>query len=255
MDSKLPSATAKSHVAAPDELDDRVILVTGASDGIGKAAALALAGHGATVILHGRNTAKLEVVYDEIVAGGHPQPAIAVLDLERSQGPDYANLVEQIGSTWGRLDGLLHNAGILGQRAPIEHYDIGVWHKVMHLNLNVPFILTQLLLPLLRKAVDPSVVFTSSGVGRRGRAYWGAYAVSKFGIEGLSQVLADELHPDTRIRVNCINPGGTRTTMRAHAYPGEEPESRPEPASLMASYLWLLGPASRGITGHSLDCQ
>jgi hypothetical protein len=134
---------------------------------------------------------------------------------------------------------------MLGQRAPIEHYDIGIWHQVMHLNLNVPFILTQVLMPMLRKARDASVVFTSSGVGRHGRAYWGAYAVSKFGIEGLAQTLADELKTEAKIRVNCINPGATRTRMRAAAYPGEDPNSRPDPASLMAPYLWLLGPASR----------
>lgn len=255
MDDTHLSMTARAHVAAPDELHDRVVLITGAGDGIGRAAALACASHGATVVLLGRTSAKLEAVYDAIVASGHPEPAIAAFDLDRAQGPDYAQLVEQISSTWGRLDGLLHNAGMLGQRAPIEHHDIGLWHQVMHLNLNVPFILTQMLLPMLRNSADASVVFTSSGVGRRGRAYWGAYAVSKFGVEGLSQTLADELQADTRIRVNCINPGGTRTRMRAHAYPGEDPESRPEPASLMASYLWLLGPASRGVTGHSLDCQ
>jgi NAD(P)-dependent dehydrogenase (short-subunit alcohol dehydrogenase family) len=125
----------------------------------------------------------------------------------------------------------------------------------MHLNLNVPFILTKVLLPALRKSADASVVFTSSGVGRQGRAYWGAYAVSKFGIEGLSQTLADELKTEALIRVNCVNPGGTRTNMRAAAYPGEDPASRPDPASLMGPYLWLLGPASRGVTGHSIDCQ
>lgn len=249
------SATARDHRAAPDELTDRVILVTGAGDGIGKAAALALARHGATVILLGRTQAKLESVYDEILGSGGPEPAISVLDLARGQGPDYFQLAGQIISTWGRLDGLLHNAGMLGQRAPIEHYDIGIWHQVIHLNLNVPFILTQVLMPALRKSPDASVVFTSSGVGRQGRAYWGAYAVSKFGIEGLSQTLADELKTEARIRVNCINPGGTRTRMRAAAYPGEDPASRPDPASLMAPYLWLLGPASRGVTGHSLDCQ
>lgn len=249
------SATAQKFVAARDELRDRVILVTGAGDGIGRAAALACAHHGATVILLGRRQAKLEAVYDEIVALGGPQPAISVFDLARAQGPDYFQIVEQTAQTWGRLDGLLHNAGMLGQRAPIEHYDIGIWHQVMHLNLNVPFILTQVLMPVLRKSVDASVVFTSSGVGRQGRAYWGAYAVAKFGVEGLSQVLADELKAEARIRVNCINPGGARTRMRAAAYPGEDPSSRPEPATLMAPYLWLLGPASRGVTGHSLDCQ
>lgn len=249
------SATAKTHIPAPDELKDRIILITGAGDGIGRAAALASARHGATVILLGRTQAKLEAVYDEIVAGGGPQPAISVLDLARAQGPDYFQIGGQIARTWGRLDGVLHNAAMLGQRAPIEHYDIGIWHQVMHLNLNVPFILTQVLMPELRKSADASVVFTSSGVGRQGRAYWGAYAVSKFGIEGLSQTLADELKTEARIRVNCINPGGARTRMRAAAYPGEDPLSRPEPVSLMAPYLWLLGPASRGVTGQSLDCQ
>ena len=249
------SDTARTYVAAPDELRERIILITGAGDGIGRAAAMACANHGATVILLGRTQSKLEAVYDDIVAGGGPQPAISVLDLARAQGPDYVQVAEQIGQTWGRLDGLLHNAGMLGQRAPIEHYDVGIWHQVMHLNLNVPFILTQALMPALRQSADGSVVFTSSGVGRQGHAYWGAYAVSKFGIEGLSQTLADELKTEARIRVNCINPGGTRTRMRAAAYPGEDPLARPAPASLMAPYLWLLGPASRGTTGDSLDCQ
>jgi NAD(P)-dependent dehydrogenase (short-subunit alcohol dehydrogenase family) len=249
------SATAQAHRAAPDELAGRVILITGAGDGLGRAAAAACARHGATAILLGRTQSKLESVYDEIVAAGHPEPAISVLDLARAQGPDYFQVAEQIGKTWGRLDGLLHNAAMLGQRAPIEHYDIGIWHQVMHLNLNVPFILTQVLMPMLRKARDASVVFTSSGVGRHGRAYWGAYAVSKFGIEGLAQTLADELKTEAKIRVNCINPGATRTRMRAAAYPGEDPNSRPDPASLMAPYLWLLGPASRSITGQSIDCQ
>lgn len=249
------SATARAHTAGPDELKNRVVLITGAGDGIGRAAALACARHGATVVLLGRTQSKLEAVYDEIVASGSPEPAISVLDLARAQGPDYFQLAEQINTTWGRLDGLLHNAGILGQRAPIEHYDIAIWHQVMHLNLNVPFILTQVLMPVLRGSRDASVVFTSSGVGRQGRAYWGAYAVSKFGIEGLSQTLADELNTEARIRVNCVNPGGTRTRMRAAAYPGEDPASRPEPATIMNPYLWLLGPASRGVTGHSIDCQ
>ncbi|MEO7386347.1 MAG: YciK family oxidoreductase [Gammaproteobacteria bacterium] len=249
------SATARAHKAAPDELADRVILITGAGDGIGRAAALACASHGAITILLGRTQQKLEAVYDEIVATGGPQPAISVIDLASAQGPDYFQIAEQVIGTWGRLDGLLHNAGMLGQRAPVEHYDIGIWHQVMHLNLNAPFILTQMLMPALRKSADASVVFTSSGVGRQGRAFWGAYAVSKFGIEGLSQTLADELRTEAQIRVNCINPGGTRTRMRAAAYPGEDPSSRPAPSSLMASYMWLLGPASRGVTGHSIDCQ
>lgn len=249
------SHTARTHDPAPEELRDRVILITGAGAGIGRAAALACAAHGATVILLGRTSARLEAVYDEITGAGHPEPAIACLDLASAGGPDYQQLVEQVRGTWGRLDGLLHNAGILGQRAPIEHYDIAVWHQVMHLNLNVPFILTQLCMPLLRQSGDASVVYTSSSVGRQGRAYWGAYAVSKFGIEGLAEVLADETRSEGLVRVNCINPGGTRTAMRRAAYPGEDPASVPEPSSLMGPYLYLLGPASRGVTGHSIDCQ
>jgi NAD(P)-dependent dehydrogenase (short-subunit alcohol dehydrogenase family) len=177
------------------------------------------------------------------------------MDFRKAGGPEYSSLAEQIEGTYGRLDGLLHNAGILGQRAPIEHYDVGTWHEVLHINLTIPFVLTRTLLPLLRKAADASIVFTSSSVGRRGRAYWGAYAVSKFGIEGLSQVLADETDSSGHIRVNCINPGGTRTAMRRAAYPGEDPAAVPDPAELMSPYLFLLGPASRGVTGGTFDCQ
>lgn len=249
----MTSAAAKAYQPTADVLHDRVILVTGAGDGLGRAAAHAFAQHGASVILLGRTVRKLEQVYDEILAAGGPEPIIATLDLARAHGPDYTQLAEQIGSNWGRLDGLLHNAAMLGERAPIDHYDIGIWHQVMHLDLNVPFILTQTLLPLLRKSADPSVIFTSSSVGRRGRAYWGAYAVAKAGIENLSQVLADE--NDGRLRVNSINPGACRTRMRREAYPGEDPETRPEPAALMRPYLYLIGPASHGVTGQSIDCQ
>ena len=249
----MTSAAAKAYQPAADVLLDRVILVTGAGDGLGRAAAHAFARHGASVILLGRTVRKLEQVYDEILAAGGPEPVIVTLDLARAHGPDYSQLAEQIDSNFGRLDGLLHNAAMLGERAPIDYYDIGIWHQVMHLDLNVPFILTQTLLPLLRKAADPSVVFTSSSVGRRGRAYWGAYAVAKAGLENLSQVLADE--NEGRLRVNSINPGASRTRMRREAYPGEDPETRPEPATLMGPYLYLIGPASHGVTGQSIDCQ
>lgn len=246
---------AHDYQPAPDLLKDRVILITGAGDGIGRAAALAFARYGANVGLLGRTQRKLESVYDEIVAGGGPQPNIAVMDLARAQGPDYFQLAESIDAEYGRLDGLLHNAGILGQLTPIEHYDVGLWAEVMHVNLTAPFVMTQVLLPLLNKSEDASVVFTSSGVGRAGRAFWGGYAVSKFGIEGLSQVLADETSEAGRIRVNCVNPGRTRTAMRRAAYPGEDPESLPRPEDVLGAYLYLLGPDSRGTTGQSLDAQ
>jgi NAD(P)-dependent dehydrogenase (short-subunit alcohol dehydrogenase family) len=253
--SSTASIDPRAYVAPPDLLHDRVILVTGSGQGIGRAAALAFASHGASVILLGRTASALESLYDEIVRAGHAPPSIAVLDLARAQGPAYFDLAERLRERHGRLDGLLHNAAILGDRTPIEQYDVGTWHQVLHVNLTAPFVLTQVMMPLLRLSPDASVVFTTSGVGRRGKAYWGAYAVSKFGIEGLSQVLADETRGSTRIRVNCVNPGGTRTRMRRNAYPGEDPASRPEPAAILAPYLFLMGPDSRDVTGESLDCQ
>jgi NAD(P)-dependent dehydrogenase (short-subunit alcohol dehydrogenase family) len=242
----------KTYAPAPDLLRDRIILITGAGDGIGAAAARSFAKHGATVVLVGRTQMKLEAVYDAIQQDGGPEPIIFVMDFAKAQGDDYQNLYEGLEQEFGRLDGLLHNAGILGARSPIEHHDVKIWLETIHVNLNAPFILTQALLPLLKKAQDPAVVFTSSGVGRKGRAFWGAYAVSKFGIEGLSQTLADECDD---IRVNCINPGATRTAMRKAAYPGEDPTKLKTPADIMGPYLYLIGPDSAGVTGASIDCQ
>jgi NAD(P)-dependent dehydrogenase (short-subunit alcohol dehydrogenase family) len=251
----MPTFDPREYSPAPDLLNDRIILVTGAGDGIGRAAALAFAQHGATVGLLGRTQRKLESVYDEIVAAGHPQPHLAVMDLATAEGPDYQALTDSIGAEYGRLDGLLHNAGILGQRTPIEQYEVATWAEVMHINLTVPFVMTQMMLPLLNKSSDSSVLFTSSGVGRQGRAYWGAYAVSKFGIEGLAQVLADETDEAGRVRSNCVNPGRTRTAMRREAYPAENPDDLPAAADIMATYLYLIGPDSRGVNGQSLDAQ
>jgi NAD(P)-dependent dehydrogenase (short-subunit alcohol dehydrogenase family) len=231
----------------PDALAGRVILVTGATSGIGRAVARDLVVHGATVILHGRSERTLEALYQELKPLG-PEPAVAQLDLERAQGPEYQALTSEIEARWGRLDGLLHNAAVLGDRSPIEHYDIGLWQRVMLVNVNAPFILTRCLLPLLRGAPDASVLFTTSSVGHRGRAYWGAYAVSKFALEGLAEVLADELE-STPIRVNVINPRATRTRMRSRAYPAENPATVRTPESITRPYLFLLGAESRGLRG------
>lgn len=245
---KIPSYTPEA-----DALKGRVILVTGAGAGIGRAVSIALAERGATVILLGRTVKKLESVYDEIVAAGGPQPAIYPMDLEGAVWDDYLELAERVEKEYGRLDGLLHNAGVLGDRSPIEHYDPVAWHRVMLINVSAPFLLSRACLPILRKSQDASVVFTSSGVGRKGRAYWGAYAVSKFATEGLMETFADEMENVENIRVNAINPGATRTSMRAAAYPGEDPDTLKTPEDITNAYLWLLGPASKGKQGISFD--
>ena len=236
-------------------LEKRIVLITGASDGIGEALAVHIAGLGAQVLLHGRNKKKLEAVYDRITdIKGAPQPSIALLDFATAEADAYASLIDSIEEEFGRLDGLVHNAGMLGQRLSLEQYDIAEWQQVLHVNLTVPFVLTQALLPLLRRSDDPSIVFTSSGVGRTGKAFWGAYSVSKFGTEALSQILADE-NRHTTLRVNCINPGPVRTKMRHAAYPAEDRDALKRPEDILATYVYLLGPDSKGVTGRSIDVQ
>lgn len=243
------------YIPATNALSERIILITGASDGIGRAVAIAAAKHGARVILHGRNVKRLEAVYDAIVSAGSPRPSIAPLDLEKTGPGEFDQLTAAIEREFGRLDGLLHNAGMLGERAPIEHYDVTKWMRTMHVNVTVPFILTQRCMPLLRKSADPSILFTSSGVVARPRAYWGAYLASKWASDGLMRMLADELESKPAMRVNGINPGKVRTNMRLQAYPAEDRNTLPPPESIVVPYLYLLGPDSRGITGQVIDCQ
>jgi NAD(P)-dependent dehydrogenase (short-subunit alcohol dehydrogenase family) len=245
----------KNYTYPDTLLRDRVILITGASDGIGRALALETARCGARVILHGRNPLKLEKVYDAIEAlPGALRPSIAVMDLATATSESYTSLADSLSAEFGRLDGVVHNAGILGSRISIAQYDVVEWQRVLHVNLTAAFALTQVLLPLLQAADDPSIIFTSSGVGRVGKAFWGAYAVSKFGTEALSQILAAE-QAHTALRVNCINPGATRTAMRLAAYPAEDRDTVTTPEEILPTYLYLLGPDSRGTTGQSLDAQ
>lgn len=245
----------RTYTYSDDVLRDRIILITGASDGIGKALALEAARLGAQVILHGRNTAKLEKVYDEIEAiDGAPRPSIAVLDLASANAESYTTLAQSLEDEFGRLDGLVNNASLLGERYSIEQYDAVLWQRVMHVNVTSAFALTQVALPLLKKSEDASIIFTSSGVGRTGKAFWGAYAVSKFATEGLSEVLADE-HRHSALRVNCINPGATRTDMRLAAYPAEDRDALRRPEEILAAYIYLLSADSKGVTGESFDAQ
>lgn len=246
----------QDYQAPADLLKDRIIMVTGAGSGIGRTAAKTYAAHGATVILVGRTVSKLETVYDEIEAAGHPKPAIVPLNFEGAAVKEYEELAMTIEENFDRLDGVLHNAAILGTRSPVELYDPEIWSKVMHVNATAPFLLSRAMIPLLRKSKDASMIFTSSGVGRKAKAYWGAYAVSKFAIEGLSQLLAEELDDDRHnVRVNSLNPGATRTNMRATAYPAENPQQNPTPEDLMPVYLYLMGPDSSEVNGQQIDAQ
>lgn len=237
-----------------DLLKGKTILVTGAGDGIGREAALTYARYGASLILVGRTQHKLQSVSDEIAALGGSKPPCFILDLLTATIDDCYTLASQVAAITPYLDGVLHNAGILGVVAPITEQPSDLWHDVMQINVNATFMLTQALLPLLLKAPNASLVFTSSSVGKQGRAGWGAYAVSKFATEGLMQVLAEE-YKQTNLRVNCINPGGTRTSMRASAFPDENPLKLKTPADIMPIYIYLMGDDSLRKTGSSYDAQ
>ena len=237
-----------------DLLQGRIILVTGASDGIGREAAQTYARYGATVILLGRNEEKLRQVARTIADKNGTQPQWFTLDLLTCTSEECHQLAQRIAAHFSRLDGVLHNAGLLGDICPMSEQNPQVWQDVMQVNVNATFMLTQALLPLLLKSDAGSLVFTSSSVGRQGRANWGAYATSKFATEGMMQVLADE-YQNRHLRVNCINPGGTRTGMRASAFPTEDPQKLKTPADIMPLYLWLMGDDSRRKTGMTFDAQ
>ena len=236
-------------------LENKVIAVTGAGDGIGKATSLAFAKHGATVILIGRTLAKLEAVYDEIETAGYAKPAIYPMNFEGAEEKEFIAMRDVFIKEFAKLDGILHNASELGKRMPISDYPLSEWNKILHVNLTAPFIMTKTLLPLLQQSSGASVVFTGSSVGKQGKAYWGAYAISKAATENLVQVIADELDGISKIRVNSINPGATRTRMRAAAYPAEDPGSVTDPESIMNRYLFLMGDDSELINGQQFDAQ
>lgn len=244
-----------SWAALPDELADKTILVTGAAEGIGRAASLAFARCGAEVLLLSRNEARLEALYDEIVAAGGTEPGILAMDLAKATHDDYVTLAGSLSEAIPKLDGLLHNASLLGDRKPIAQTRAASWHDVMQVNVNAGFMLTQTLLPLLDQSPSASVVFTSSGVGRKGRAYWGSYAVSKFATEGLMQVLADELGATSNIRVNSLNPGAVNTSMRRSAYPAEPPTTNPSPEDIIREWVFLMSDGSNHLNGEALSAQ
>ncbi|MGB5716743.1 MAG: YciK family oxidoreductase [Gammaproteobacteria bacterium] len=236
-------------------LQHRVMLVTGAANGIGKAVVKDMAGHGATTVLLDRDVKGLEQTYDEIVAAGHPQPAIYPMDLQGAAPDDYTQLATTLQKEFTQLDGLVHNAAQLGALVPFANFEHELWFNTLQANLNAPYLMTMACLGLLNASKDASIVFTSDAVGRHAKAYWGAYAVSKAGLEAFMQVLADELEANTHIRVNSIDPGPVRTTLRRTAYPAEMSNSLDAPADITRAFLYLAGPASRGITGQQFTLK
>ena len=224
---------------AADALAGKTLLVTGAGDGIGAVAAKAFACHGANVVLLGRTRSKLEAVFDWIGTTTATRPVIVPADLAGLTVEAADTLAQAIEEEYGALHGVLHNASLLGPKVDIEHYPATEWQRIFQVNVHAPMILTQALLPLLKEAGAATLVFTSSSVGRQGRGYWGAYAASKFALEGLMQILADELENTSGVRAVSLNPGATRTAMRAAAYPGEDPDTVPMPEAHMDAYIQL----------------
>jgi NAD(P)-dependent dehydrogenase (short-subunit alcohol dehydrogenase family) len=232
-------------------LEEKVALVTGGSQGIGKAVAAAIAREGAQVIVTARGLERLEAAAAEIRdSGGRVLPLQAdVADRRQVQG-----VAGEIKKRFGKLHILVNNASLLGPRAPILEYSEENWEAVIAVNLHGPFFMIKACLPLMASAGGGSIINVSSGVGRIGKARWGAYAASKFGLEGLTQLLAAELQP-LHIRVNAVNPGGTRTTMRAAAYPEEDPLTLPTPEQITPVFVYLASDESRDVTGQSLEAR
>lgn len=241
------------YTAPANLLQDRYILVTGASGGLGSAVAKAAAAHGATVVLMGRSIKKLEGVYDAIEQAGHPQPAIYPLDMEGASAKDYADMVDAFRREFGALHGVVHCAATIGNPSPLQHYVPETWSKVFAANLHGPFLLTQACIPLLQETEDARIIFT---LDDKSRAYWGAYGVAKAGVESMMKIFADELenqidqNGETLVTVNAVAPGPMSTRLRAFAYPGEARDSNPPAESKVDAFLYLLGPEGRGKIGQ-----
>ena len=236
-------------------LKDKIILITGTGDGIGATAAKTFAKYGATIILLSKTEKKIVAINDEIVDAGYPQPAIITLNLEKATSEDFVGLAHTIENEFGHLDGLIHNAAMFEGLSPITQFDNTLWERIVQVNLHAPFLLSKAMIPLLKKSQDASMIFTSSSVAQQGRAYWGAYGVSKAAADNLMGILADELEIDTPIRVNSIDPGKVRTRMRALAYPGEDPMTVPAAEDIMDAYLFLMSAESKDVNGKIINCR
>lgn len=243
------------YQADKDLLKDRIILVTGADTDLGETVATSCAEHGATVILLGGGQRRLEAVYDKIEQSGAPQPALMPIKLTRASEQSFIQLTETLESEFGRLDGLAHCDIDIGVLSPLSLYDLPTFSRVMAANVNAPYLLTRSCLGLLNKSDNASIVFTSSEAGRVGKPFWGAYGIACFAIEGMMQTWAAELADESPIRANSLATGPIRTTLRARAYPGEDPNTLKTPDEIMGAYLFLLGRDSQRLNGQSLHAQ
>ncbi|MGR8933439.1 MAG: SDR family oxidoreductase [Gammaproteobacteria bacterium] len=232
------------------ELSNQAILISGAAGGLGGAAAVALAAEGAALILLDKNIAGLETVYDRILAVGGTQPAMYPFDLAGANENQYSEMAEVIERKYGSLQGLLHSAADLGELGPIATHSTASWGHTLNVNLNAAFLLTRVLLPVLQKSVKASIVFTSDSSLKAGKAYSGAYGVSKLALEGLAKTLAEELLSAGKIRVNTLVPGPVDSPLRKRAYPAEDKSLLPKPAALAETYIYLFGPRSVDVTGQ-----
>ena len=237
------------------DLSQRVVLITGATGGLGHALALGCAARGATLVLHGRVVRKLEALYDEIVAAGHPQPTILPLDLAEAGADDFGNVASAIHAQLGRLDGLVHTAAMLGSLGPLEHQAFDAWQKVMRVNLVAAMAITRSTLPLLCAAPDAAIVFTLDTRADTPRAYWGAYGASKAGLLALAATLADECEGRDHVRVNAIVPGPIRSPLRMLTHPGEDRRALPVPQALVPLYLHVLGAQTKAESGVRIDAH
>jgi len=240
-----------SHKVREGELEGKVILITGANRGFGLAMTMDLSKAGATVIMLGRDLGSLEYAYDAVIAKGFQEPIIYPLDIEGATPENYQSLQDDIFNQFEKLDGLIHNAAVLGTMMPVDQYDIKLWYSTLQINLNGPFMMTQFLIPLLNKSDDARILFLSAEQGREAKAYWGAYGVSKFAVEGFAKTLSEELEK-TNIRVNTLDPGAMRTEMRRAAYPAEDTTKNPSPESKSAAIVYLMLPVSSKYNGKKL---
>tara|TARA_B100001175_G_scaffold126696_1_gene107802 strand:+ start:26 stop:787 length:762 start_codon:yes stop_codon:yes gene_type:complete len=236
-------------------LKGKTIVISGSGSGIGRQVAKSFSKFGADLILFSKSEEKLESLFDELNKDYSNNVIIQPLDLETAEEKDYEKIFRAIRDDYPKIDGLINNAGILGEKKSLEQYSYVSWKNVLKVNLDASFLMTKSLMPLLRKSDNSSIIFTSSGVGRKGRAYWGAYSISKFATEAMMQILSEELQNTSRVRVNCINPGAVRTKMRESAYPAENPKKNPPPIEIIEAYLYLMSDMSLEINGQSIDAQ